>query len=150
MSPLTQQLAVVRMLFDWLITGQVVPTNPVRACAAPKHIVKVGKTAVRCNGGARIARQHHHNLEAYLHAYIDGCGLATDPKGLLFRTIGRGTGELTLTPLPQPNAYAMIRRGRAFHGACRPFHASAPKGGGSARKHRRPSSRAPRRRGAKE
>jgi integrase len=29
---------------------------------------------------------------------------------LLFRTIGRGTGELTTTPLPQPNAYAMIRR----------------------------------------
>jgi len=28
---------------------------------------------------------------AYLHAYIDGCGLAADPKGLLFRTIGRGT-----------------------------------------------------------
>jgi hypothetical protein len=25
-------------------------------------------------------------------------------------TIGRGTGELTMTPLPQPNAYAMIRR----------------------------------------
>ncbi len=33
-----------------------------------------------------------------------------DPKGPLFRTIGRGTGQLTRTPLPQPNAYAMIRR----------------------------------------
>lgn len=55
----------------------------------------------------------HHNLEKYLHEYIDGCGLAGDPKGLLFRTIGRGTGELTDSPLPQPNAYAMIRR-RAF------------------------------------
>jgi hypothetical protein len=28
----------------------------------------------------------------------------------LFRTIGRGTGKLTRTVLPQANAYAMIRR----------------------------------------
>jgi site-specific recombinase XerD len=26
-----QQLAAVRMLFDWLITGQVLPTNPATA-----------------------------------------------------------------------------------------------------------------------
>jgi site-specific recombinase XerD len=52
----------------------------------------------------------HHALEAYLHAYIDGCGLADDPKGALFRTIARGRGALTATPLPQANAYAMIRR----------------------------------------
>ena len=36
--------------------------------------------------------------------------LADDPKGALFRTIGRGTGLLTRTPLPQANAYAMIGR----------------------------------------
>ena len=58
----------------------------------------------------------HHNLETYLHAYIDGCGLASDPKGPLFRTIGRGTDELTTTPLPQANAYAMIRRRAASAG----------------------------------
>ena len=52
----------------------------------------------------------HHTLEEYLHAYIDGCGLAADPKGALFRTIGRGTGRLTKTPLPQANAHAMICR----------------------------------------
>src|SRR3954468_18422433 len=52
----------------------------------------------------------HHNLETYLHAYLDGTGLADDPKGPLFRTIGRGTRRLTRTPLPQANAYAMIRR----------------------------------------
>ena len=40
----------------------------------------------------------HHLLEDYLHAYIDGCGLAGDPKGALFRTIGRGTGKLTRNP----------------------------------------------------
>src|SRR5689334_14550746 len=37
-------------------------------------------------------------------------GIADDPKGPLFRTVGRGTGRLTRTPLPQANAYAMIRR----------------------------------------
>ena len=40
----------------------------------------------------------------------------TDPKGALFRTIGRGTDELTTTPLPQANAYAMIRRRAASAG----------------------------------
>jgi integrase len=33
-----------------------------------------------------------------------------DGKGLLLRTIGRGTGKLTATPLQQANAYAMVRR----------------------------------------
>jgi site-specific recombinase XerD len=41
-----QQLAAVRMLFDWLITGQVVPTNPAAAVRGPKHVVKTGKTPV--------------------------------------------------------------------------------------------------------
>jgi site-specific recombinase XerD len=41
-----QQLAAVRMLFDWLITGQVVPVNPAAAVRGPKHVVKIGKTPV--------------------------------------------------------------------------------------------------------
>jgi site-specific recombinase XerD len=41
-----QQLAAVRMLFDWLITGQVVPFNPASAVRGPKHVVKTGKTPV--------------------------------------------------------------------------------------------------------
>jgi site-specific recombinase XerD len=41
-----QQLAAVRMLFDWLITGQVVPINPASAVRGPKHVVKTGKTPV--------------------------------------------------------------------------------------------------------
>jgi integrase len=40
----------------------------------------------------------------------DGTDLASDPQGPLFRTIGRGTGQLTRTPLLQANAYAMIQR----------------------------------------
>jgi hypothetical protein len=38
------------------------------------------------------------------------------PKGALFRTIGRGTGKLTRTVLPQANAYATIRRRAAAAG----------------------------------
>lgn len=41
-----QQLAAVRMLFDWLITGQVVPSNPAAAVRGPKHVVTTGKTPV--------------------------------------------------------------------------------------------------------
>jgi len=41
-----QQLAAVRMLFDWLITGQVVPVSPASAVRGPRHVVKTGKTPV--------------------------------------------------------------------------------------------------------
>src|SRR5580704_6753434 len=41
-----QHLAAIRMLFDWLVTGQVVATNPAHAVRGPKHIVKTGKTTV--------------------------------------------------------------------------------------------------------
>lgn len=61
-------------------------------------------------GGKEHVMPCHHNLEEYLHAYIDGCDLAEDPQGPLFRTIGRGTKQLTRTPLPQANAWAMIQR----------------------------------------
>jgi site-specific recombinase XerD len=41
-----QQLASARMLFDWLVTGQIVPTNPAASVRGPKHVVKTGKTPV--------------------------------------------------------------------------------------------------------
>lgn len=41
-----QQLAAVRMLFDWLVTGQVVPTNPAAAVRGPAYVLKTGKTPV--------------------------------------------------------------------------------------------------------
>ncbi len=69
---------------------------------------------LREKGGKQHAMPCHHNLETYLHAYIDGAGLARDPKALLFQTFSRATGQLTGNPLPQANAYAMIQRcGRA-------------------------------------
>jgi site-specific recombinase XerD len=164
-----QQLAALRHLFDWLVTGQVVPVNPAASVRGPRHVVRVGKTPVlepaearalldsidvstpaglrdralialmvysfarigaalgmkvedvftqnrrlwvrlHEKGGKDHAMPCHHNLEQTLTAYLDGAGFAADLKGPLFRTIGRGTGELTRTSLPQANAYAMIRR----------------------------------------
>jgi site-specific recombinase XerD len=71
---------------------------------------------LREKGGKRHAMPCHHNLEEYLTAYLDGAGLRHDPRGPLFRTIGRGTSQLTRTVLPQANAYAMIRRRAAAAG----------------------------------
>jgi len=65
---------------------------------------------LREKGGKRHEMPCHHTLEAYLHAYLEGTGIAADAKGPLFRTIQRGTGQLSLTALPQANAYAMVRR----------------------------------------
>jgi site-specific recombinase XerD len=169
------RLAALRHLFDWLVTGQVIPTNPAGSVRGPSHSPKIGRTAVlapdearalidsidittpaglrdraliglmvfsfarigaalgmkvedvftqnrrlwvrlREKGGKPHAMPCHHNLETYLSAYIEGAGLAGDPKGPLFRTIGRGTALLTRTPLPQANAYAMVGRRAAAAG----------------------------------
>jgi site-specific recombinase XerD len=71
---------------------------------------------LREKGGKRHGMPCYHNLEEYLTAYLDGAGLRGDTKGPLFRAIGRGTGKLTRTVLPQANAYAMIRRRAAAAG----------------------------------
>jgi site-specific recombinase XerD len=164
-----QHLAALRHLFDWLVTGQVIPTNPAASVRGPRHSAIKGKTPVLdaaearqlldsidaatpaglrdralialmvfsfarvgaalgmsvadvytqnrrlwvrlCEkGGKRHEMPCHHTLEEYLHAYLDGTGIVDDPKGPLFRTVGRGTGRLTRTALPQANAYAMIQR----------------------------------------
>jgi len=164
-----QHLAAVRHLFDWLVTGQVVPMNPAASVRGPAHVVRQGKTPVlepaearalldsidvttqaglrdraliglmiysfarigaalgmkvedvftqnrrfwvrlQEKGGKAHAMPCHHSLEAYLIAYLEQTGIMEDDHGPLFRTIGRGTGRLTTTPLPQANAYAMIRR----------------------------------------
>ncbi len=163
------RLAALRHLFDWMVIGQIMPTNPAAAVRGPRHIVRRGKTPVldpaearqlidaidtttviglrdraliglmiysfarigaaigmrvedvytqnrrlwvrlHEKGGKQHAMPCHHNLESYLHAYIDGAGLASDPKALLFQTYSRSTGRLTGNLLPQANAYAMIQR----------------------------------------
>jgi integrase/recombinase XerC len=41
-----QRLAAIRHLFDWLVTGQVMPVNPATSVRGPSHSVKRGKTPV--------------------------------------------------------------------------------------------------------
>ena len=41
-----QKLAAIRHLFDWLVTGQVVPLNPAASVRGPRHVVRTGKTPV--------------------------------------------------------------------------------------------------------
>jgi len=41
-----QRLAALRMLFDWMVVGQVLSTNPAHAVRGPKHTQKKGKTPV--------------------------------------------------------------------------------------------------------
>ncbi|MDN3238030.1 hypothetical protein [Pseudomonas sp. WAC2] len=45
---------------------------------------------------------YHHILEEYLHVYQIDTGIEADPKGPLFRTIARGTGQLTAIRCPRP------------------------------------------------
>ena len=48
MSPpsVKQHLACIRMLFDWLVTGQVMPSNPAHSVRGPRHSVSKGSTPV--------------------------------------------------------------------------------------------------------
>jgi site-specific recombinase XerD len=164
-----QHLAAIRHLFDWLVTGQIVPHNPAASVRGPSHTAKKGKTPVldatearqlldsidvttpaglrdralialmvfsfarvgaalamrvedvymqqrrlwvrlREKGGKQHEMPCHHTLEAYLHAYLEQTGLRDEPKSPLFRTIARGTRQLSSRPLPQANAYEMVRR----------------------------------------
>jgi integrase/recombinase XerD len=41
-----QHLAAIRMLFDYMVTGSVLPFNPAASVRGPKYVVKRGKTPV--------------------------------------------------------------------------------------------------------
>lgn len=187
-STVKQHLAAIRHLYDWLVTGQVVSTNPAASVRSPRHVVRIGKTPVldpkearhlldsidiskpiglrdralisllvysfarigaalamrvedvftqnrrlwvrlHEKGGKEHAMPCHHNLEQALSTYMEETGISADPQGPLFRTIGRGTGQLTHAPLPQANAHAMIRRRAADAGietkiGCHSFRAT--------------------------
>jgi len=164
-----QHLAAIRMLFDWLVIGQVIAVNPASPVRGPKHSVKKGKTAVLSaeearklldsidpsshvglrdralialmvytfarvgaalqmkiedvytqkrrtwvrlheKGGKRHEMPCHHNLDAYLHAYIVGAAIGSNPKNTLFPTAQGRTGLLSERPMSQADAYRMIRR----------------------------------------
>jgi site-specific recombinase XerD len=163
-----QRLAAIRMLFDWLVVGQVMPSNPASVVRGPKHSVKKGKTPVLAAEEARAlldaidvstpmglrdraliglmvytfarvgavlkmrledayvqgrrtwvrlhekgGKEHempcHHNLDDYLHTYIEGAQLEGG-KAWLFRSArGRG-GQLSDQPMSQADVYRMIGR----------------------------------------
>jgi site-specific recombinase XerD len=183
-----QHLAAIRMLFDWLVVGQVVATNPAYSVRGPKHVVKTGKTTVLTGkqarelldsidvstlvglrdraliavmtfafarigaavamrvedyfprgkrwwvrlhekGGKRHEMPAHHNLEAYLDAYIEAAKIRDAGKSLLFRSaIGR-TDALTEKPMNRVDAWRMIQRRAADLGmrvqvGCHTFRAT--------------------------
>lgn len=55
-----QHLAAIRMLFDFLVVGQIVRLNPASSVRGPKHVVKKGKTPVL---SAEEARQLFDSIE---------------------------------------------------------------------------------------
>ena len=48
-----QHLAAIKMLFDWLVIGQVISVNPAASVRGPKHVVRKGKTLVLSAKDAR-------------------------------------------------------------------------------------------------
>ncbi len=59
-----QQLAAIRHLFDWLVTGQVIPTNPAASVRGPSHVVRQGKTPVLEPAKARALLDGHRRHDA--------------------------------------------------------------------------------------
>ena len=161
------QLAALRVLFDWLVVGQVIPTNPVSSVRGPKHSVKKGKTPVLAADEARTlidaidtstltglrdraliglmvytfarvgavikmqvedvyvqgrrtwvrlhekgGKEHempcHHNLDDYLHAYLEAA--QSGAKAYLFRTATGRSAALSSRPMSQSDVWRMIGR----------------------------------------
>lgn len=183
-----QQLAALRVLFDWLVVGQVVPTNPASSVRGPKHAVRKGKTPVLTASEARAmldaidtttavglrdraliavmvytfarvgavigmrlkdvyvqgrrtwvrlhekgGKEHempcHHNLDDYLHAYLDQALPNADKKDFLFRSAKGRSGVLSDKPMRQADVYRMIGRRAALAGVetdigCHSFRAT--------------------------
>jgi len=67
-------------------------------------------------GGKAHTMPCHHNLETYLHAYLECAWLAGNDKGFLFRTARGRSSQLTEKPMSQPDAYRMINRRRQAAG----------------------------------
>ena len=205
-----EHLAAVRMLFDWLVTGQVVATNPAHAVRGPKHVVKTGKATVLdadqarklldsikivrpkllpngkvatrpdgtvvevpClvglrdralisvltfafarigavvamrvedyypmgkrwwvrlheEGGKRHEMTAHHNLEAYLDAYLEAAAIRDARANPLFRSAVRRSDKLTEKAMNRVDAWRRIQRRAADLGfkikiGCHTFRAT--------------------------
>jgi Phage integrase family len=133
--------AAIRMLFDWLVTGNVIEANlpipsgalqlrPDRRVIRMKvgdHFVQGRRRWVRLHekGGKEHDVPCHHRLEQCLHDYIEIAGIADDVDGYLFRSARRKTGQLTTNPLSQQDAHRIIRR-RAKASGIEPGLATTP------------------------
>ena len=163
-----QHLSAIRMLFDYLVTGHIVPFNPAQAVQAPRYSATEGKTPIlsapetrqlldsiditnvwglrnralmgvlvfscaRVSAvvGMRLAdyfpegkewklRLHekrgklhvvpaHHQVVAYLDAYIAAAGIQGAPKKPLFRAFTRGR-DLTEEAMTRHAAVQMVKR----------------------------------------
>jgi len=165
-----QALAAIRMLFDWMVTGHIIDTNPAHAVRGPKYTVRRGKTpvldaeqarqlldsidmstlvglrdraiiATMCFTFARVGavvalkvedfflqgkrwwlRLHekngkviempcHHNLEAYIDAYLDIAGVREDRNGSLFRCVDERTHQKLIDkPLTRIHVWQLVKR----------------------------------------
>jgi integrase len=61
-------------------------------------------------GGKRHEMPAHHNLEAYLDAYLDAAKIGEAKKSPLFRSARGRTGRLTESAMDRVDVYRMIRR----------------------------------------
>lgn len=161
------QLAALRVLFDWLVIGQVLPVNPASAVRGPRHSVKKGKTPVLAadetrtlidaidtstitglrdraliglmvytfarvgavikmqvedvyvqgrrtwvrlheKGGKEHEMPCHHNLDDYLHAYLEAA--KPGAKAWLFCTATGRSSALSNRPMSQSDVWRMIGR----------------------------------------
>jgi integrase len=80
-------------------------------------------------GGKRHEMPAHHNLEAYLDAYIEAAGLRDDGKVPLFRSAAGRTGTLTEKAMNRVDAWRMVQRraadvGQRINVGCHTFRAT--------------------------
>ena len=104
-------------LRDRALIGLMVYTLPVRTrCSRCASRIISFRAAARLGAVARkrgklYSLSCHHNLDAYMEAYISAAGSAAGAKSPLFRTASNRAGdELTTNPLWQQDAYRMIQR----------------------------------------
>lgn len=163
-----QRLAALRMLFDWLVVGQVLPMNPAGSVRGPRFSVSKGRTQllnaeearalldsidtaniiglrdraliglmiytfarvgaaigmtvgdVYVQGRRTWIRLHekggkihevpcHRQLEAWLHAYVDGASII-DCRSILFQSVTGRSGCLSGKAMAQADVFRMISR----------------------------------------
>ena len=96
------------------------------------YVLALAKAMPIANAAKRLGEHEmpaHHNLEAYLDAYIKAAGIGDDSKSPLFRSAVGRTGALTEKPLNRVDAWRMIQRRAADLGArvkigCHTFRAT--------------------------